>query len=152
MNTTVPDFSRYCLGTVFFRSNDFLENDFWECSSYFSRGDDICTVLKKFLYFIFNVVLFVNEMVVSRRTFGKSYSRGNRKFWKGEILEAKVWTFRISEVILENQSSAGKSGFREPQILKNPNFPIVGLKFWEDRILENPCFENRKFKKNQIFR
>lgn len=60
MNTTVPDFSRYCLGTVFFRSNDFLENDFWECSSYFSRGDDICTVLKKFLYFILDVVLFVN--------------------------------------------------------------------------------------------
>lgn len=60
MNTIVAGFSRCCLATIFFRSNDFLENDFWECSSYFSHGDGICTVLKKFLYFIFDVVLFDN--------------------------------------------------------------------------------------------
>lgn len=172
MNTAVPDFSRYCLGTVFFRSNDFLENDFWECSSYFSRGDDICTVLKKFLYFIFNVVLFVNEMVVSRRFYFETNVWEILFPWKSQILERG--NFGSESLDIPNfESHFGKPKFRRTEILRCSNFGYCEFwkirvsrtanfkesKFWEARILEkfwkipisgNPDFANTEFRESQI--
>lgn len=151
MNTAVPDFSRYCLGTVFFRSNDFLENDFWECSSYFSRGDDICTVLKKFLYFIFNVVLFVNEMVVSRRFYFETNVWEILFPWKSQILERG--NFGSESLDIPNfESHFGKPKFRRTEILRCSNFGYCEFwknfgkfQFQEIQILQIPNFENPKF-------